>query len=213
MQKYFKWIGVCLLMSACTHMRTANRGESRSGRPETRTDTTYDPSVTTSPGVPPAFPEISGEQAPQVTTRFAQAQFAPAPGLGVQGNARFEQMPNSAIGMYRLEGLKAKNYYQVSIVPSEACGLPKAEVSAPVYVLRANKEGYSESSFRTDRFTVSEKEPLVGRSIAVSIIGLKKESRPGAMVACGPIVPATAQDIHPTAPPAGAEGAATTTED
>lgn len=104
--------------------------------------------------------------------RLAHAQLTAPDGEPVLGNLSFEQMPNSVIITYRLEGLEPKNDYQILIQePSDCRSLDLASASA-LRQLRANKSGVSENTFKTVDFSVSRENPLLGKTVVVV-------SRPG----------------------------------
>jgi hypothetical protein len=133
----------------------------------------------------------------RLDTRLAGAVVNPMAAQQVQGRVHFEQMPNSTISMYRLEGLQTGKYYQISVSPGPGCDVETSRPGVPVYQFKTSKN-ISESTFKIESFTVSAKNPLLGQSIVVGYLGNKKESPLQAIVACGAIDAMAAETFAPS---------------
>lgn len=99
--------------------------------------------------------------------RLARAQVMGLDGKPVRGEIQFEQMPNSVIVVYKVEGLQPKAKYQLMTLNGGDCSnldFASADVLAQV---RTNKEGMSEHTFKTVNYSVSGEEPLLGSPVVV----------------------------------------------
>src|SRR4051812_13243122 len=86
---------------------------------------------------------------------LAQAQLIPlGPESEAKGNLNFEQMPNSMIVIYRLEGLAAKNNYEIRLLPSAACEEANLKDSQLLYAFKTNPQGISENTFKLENHSV-----------------------------------------------------------
>lgn len=124
-------------------------------------------------------------------TRMAQAQLKPIEGLKIQGHVNFEQMPNSVIVSFHLEGLVPKGNYQLFLHPDRACG-SLAMPSAPAMTsLRANTEGISENTFKIQDLKVIGPSSLAGDIVVLSITPKGSKNLTPSAVACGSVMPLT----------------------
>lgn len=127
-----------------------------------------------------------GSPTPILNSRLAQAQVTSVEGSSVQGTMNFEQMPNSLIVTYSLQGLKPKETYQILAKEDPSCDLESVTASGALYQLKANKQGSSEHTFKTEDFSVSGDRALMGKTIVVVATPNSGRSKIAArMVACG----------------------------
>src|SRR4051812_9478270 len=83
--------------------------------------------------------------------RMAQAQIANQ----VQGNVSFEQMPNSVIITYHLEGLEPKANYQLVLHRDQSCKALSRKSNEVLTTFKASKLGISEHTFKVEDVRVS----------------------------------------------------------
>lgn len=119
--------------------------------------------------------------------RLARAEVAALDGTFAKGTVNFEQMPNSVIVVFRIEGLEPRETYQLFILDSEDCETLDLRSASRLSKLRTNKEGIAEHTFKTTRFTVSRENALIDVSVAVA----KRIPGSGSLsaFACGQIEP------------------------
>lgn len=104
---------------------------------------------------------------PMVDARLAHADFIPEEDNPIQGVFRFEQMPNSVIVTFHVEGLAPQSAYQIYFFPGQECTSLDLTSGDLVSRLRANKEGFAENTFKTERFTISRNRALLGGSVVL----------------------------------------------
>ncbi len=126
---------------------------------------------------------------PTGNERLAQAQMLAFPGKSVQGSMSFEQMPNSMIVSYHLEGLKPKQFYQISVFQTNECVIRRSQSPIFLYQLKANKTGVSENTFKTEEFSVSGERGLMGQSVVVTATDPSSRKSSDVFVACGRVEP------------------------
>ncbi len=126
------------------------------------------------------------ENAP-VEPRLAKAQLVTKNGLPLRGAFHFEQMPNSTLVTYSLAGLRPLVIYQIFVSLNSDCRHWDLSSAVPLSRFRANKTGISENTFKTEKFTVSRENPLLGESILVVGQPQPKEAL-APQVACGPVL-------------------------
>jgi Cu/Zn superoxide dismutase len=141
----------------------------------------------------------TGCVSPQTTTkqaqrfenvRLAQAQVTPSPSSSaVKGTVNFEQMPNSMIVIHRIEGLTPKGTYQVFVKDSGDCNSKDLKSAHLISQVRANKSGVAENTFKTEDFSVSGQQPVVGRTIVITTAPSGSKKQTPDPIACGPVEP------------------------
>lgn len=99
--------------------------------------------------------------------RLAQAQVLAPQGAPVLGTLNFEQMPNSVIITYRIEGLEPKSKYQILVQETDDCKRVDLSTANPLRQLRVNKSGVSENTFKTVDFSVSGENSLLGKTVVI----------------------------------------------
>lgn len=128
--------------------------------------------------------------------RLAQAQISPDENKAtpIQGTLNFEQMPNSVIITYRIEGLEPKGNYQILVQENLDCESVNVAQANSLRVLKANKEGIAENTFKTQEFSVSKDRALLGSSVVIARAPQgKRQSQSLSQLACAPIEPFNAQ--------------------
>lgn len=170
-----------LSIAACTSMNPRTEDRPKAPRNSGETD-----SIATLPGM-----EVSTETLPTEVSqnvRMAQAQVFSDTDEMIKGTLNFEQMPNSVIVTYRLEGLTPKRDYQISVKEQQDCRSADLAAGTPLKDLRASKQGISENTFKIEDFSVSGKQPLIGKSVVVTPRGASADRSHSAM-ACGQVLP------------------------
>jgi Cu/Zn superoxide dismutase len=127
-------------------------------------------------------------------TRVAEAQVTTPDESKVLGKVNFEQMPNSVIFTYHLEGLEPNKRYEMYINKDQDCeALTSAlTIGEPVAKIRANKEGIAENTVRTEDVTVRRgNESLEGDSIVIRTLIPPESTAPAEAVACAEVQPQT----------------------
>jgi hypothetical protein len=129
----------------------------------------------------------SEQQGTRENLRLAQAQLSPVGGYPVNGTVNFEQMPNSVIITYHLDGVAPSSEYQLAVTQAPGCE-PNVDGSGGVLLnLRTNKTTTTDHTFKTEDYSVSANQPLLGKWVSLSPRNAKKKLGPA--VACGEVVP------------------------
>ena len=131
------------------------------------------------------------DQTPKWTpdTRVAQAFINTGDVSQIQGQIFFEQMPNSVIVSYHIEGLQPKSRYQIFLHKNQTCGSLNATAADAFVKLRARPDGVAENTFKTDTVTVAKgADALAGDAIVIRSLDEELGSFPPA-VACAEIRP------------------------
>lgn len=127
--------------------------------------------------------------APMKDLRLAQANLVPQAELGPQGVVNFEQMPNSMIVTFRVEGLKPKSTYNVTVYEGQDCDSLDLSAADNISRIRTDKLGIAEGSFRSEQRTLAGQRGVVGDAIAIRefIEGAVRQNSPE--ITCGTIEP------------------------
>jgi hypothetical protein len=110
------------------------------------------------------------EEGPKWTpdTRVAHALIDAGDISEIQGQVDFEQMPNSVIVTYHIEGLQPKNHYQMYLHKDQTCNSLDAKVAKPFARVRARPDGMAENTFKSENITVAKGEQaLAGDAIVI----------------------------------------------
>ncbi len=120
---------------------------------------------------------------------MAQAQLEAKKDLKIQGHINFEQMPNSVIITFRIEGLVPKGNYQLFLHPDRNCGSVAMTSTASMISLRANSHGIAENTFKIQDLKVAGPASLAGDIVVLSVLPTGSKNLTPIEVACGPVKP------------------------
>jgi hypothetical protein len=186
-QKLLVWTFGLLVLNGCTSMGANGASGSRTSKNTTENRN-------------PPWGDVWGgsrtETAPEAmpeNVRLAQAQVAGdadvSRGEPVKGFLQFEQMPNSVIISYRLEGLTPKRDYQIFVKEKQGCRPSDLSPAVGLKGLKGNKSGVSENTFTTADFSVSGKQSLLGKTVVIATRESDAEMSASIPLACGQVLP------------------------
>lgn len=164
------------LLAGCTSMGPGAWDSNSDSRHESRNEPRYDSRSENKSAMPEAV-------------RLAQAQVLAQQGQSVTGTVNFEQMPNSVIISYHLEGLNPKGEYQILVNDSQSCSSSDVRSMLSLKELRANKQGVSDNTFKTEDFSVSGNQALLGKTLAIVVGRSTSAERARGLLACGQVLP------------------------
>ncbi len=121
--------------------------------------------------------------------RMAHAQLAALSDPPAQGKVNFEQMPNSVIVTYYLEGLKPKSSYQLFLRPDQNCQSEDLMPNQMIFTLRANDKGISENTFKIPSLKVAGENSLAKDSVVLRFLPAKSKVENKVNLACGDLRP------------------------
>lgn len=113
-------------------------------------------------------------------------------GSQAYGSVNFEQMPNSVIVTFRLEGLAPKTFYHLFLHPDQYCDSLDMNSILPMTRLRANENGIAENTFKLQNIKVSGAASLMGDVVLLRTSPKSKDQMPSE-IACGAIFPQTVE--------------------
>ncbi len=127
--------------------------------------------------------------------RMAHAQMDTLSNPPVQGKVNFEQMPNSVIVTYYLEGLKPKSSYQLFLRPDQNCQTEDLKPNQMMFTLRANEKGISENTFKISSLKVAGENSLAKDSVVLRFLLAKSKVENRVNLACGDLKPHSSAEL------------------
>lgn len=100
-------------------------------------------------------------------TRTAQAVIDSGIISQIEGQINFEQMPNSVIVSYHIEGLQPKSRYQIYLHKNQTCDSLNAAVGEPLTKVRVRPDGIAENTFKSEEMTVTKGEKALPGTVIV----------------------------------------------
>ena len=125
--------------------------------------------------------------------RMAQAVIESKQDPQIQGHVNFEQMPNSVIITFHLEGLTPKGNYQLFLHPDRSCGSLAMTSTPAMTTLRANDKGISENTFKVQEIKVAGPSSLAGDIVVLSTLPKGSKNLTPVEVGCGSVKPLAAK--------------------
>ncbi len=124
--------------------------------------------------------------------RMAQAQIESKTDQKIQGQVNFEQMPNSVIVTFHIEGLMPKGNYQLFLHPDRNCGTQVMTSTPAMTTMRANTDGIAQNTFKIQDLKVAGPASLAGDIVVLTTSPKGSKVLTPVEVACGPVRPQTA---------------------
>ncbi len=121
-------------------------------------------------------------------TRVAHAVIDAGEVSEIQGQVNFEQMPNSVIVTYHIEGLQPKSRYQMYLHKDQTCNSLDSSMAKPIARVRVRPDGIAENTFKSETVTVAKGEQALAGD-AIVLRSLDQELAVSPAVACSEVRP------------------------
>ncbi len=111
------------------------------------------------------------------SVRLAEAQMQASALPSLKGQFQLEQMPNSVIVTYRVEGLRPQRSYRILWTEGGSCQNVRLAEAEQLSVLKSDRNGKAQNTFKTEDHSVSEDRPLLAGALVLANVSQ--------VVACG----------------------------